>query len=807
MTTFWRKAIADFWQERTRTALVVIAIALGVTGFTAVLSSYAILTRELNDDYLATNPASATLYTDKVDDTLLSTILENPQVGTAEPRRVVTGKIKSGPAEWRNLVLFVINDFNNLRVSTVQHEQGAWPPATGEILIERDAFQVAKTKIGEHVTIKMTSGQEHTLLVSGGVHDVGQAQARMDNLVYGYITLATLAELGEQPYLDQLKIVVANDGFNQAHIREVAAGIEKIIIKNGHSVLKIDVPVPGEHPHTQIMGMLLLVMAGFGVLVLLLSGVLVVNLLMALMAAQIRQIGVMKAIGGSRWQIAQIYFSQALFLGLASLLIAVPAGLWGGRELCRFLGVFLNFDINSFAVPLWIFLLIAAIGVVTPLLAAAHPILKACSVSVRTALSDVGVVHNQYRSSWFDQLLAHLSGERPTLLFALRNVFRRRTRLILTLITLSVAGVFFMAALNVRASMIDTLDHLFATRQFDLTVNFVGMAPDDAVTRAVSNTAGITRAETWINADAIFSAKGESDNATEQETHTSDENKFTVIALPEQTAMFKPNIIEGRNLLPGETDAIVVNHVLADKIPAIKVGAIIKLKIGSEKNGYQQNQWHVVGIAREPFSSAAGYIPKAYYAATKPNMSNSVNLVLTRTDEGAINAVKADLERNLEQQGIHARSNYTKGEGRSVIDEHIVMIYVFLIIMAGIVGGVGGLGLMTTMSLNVLERRREMGVLRTIGATPRTVWLIVASEGALIGLMSSVLAIAAAWPISKGIGDMLVGLMLRSVLDFRFDPSGIWIWLAVSVVLAVAASFMPAWQASRSSARDALACE
>ena len=66
----------------------------------------------------------------------------------------------------------------------------------------------------------------------------------------------------------------------------------------------------------------------------------------------------------------------------------------------------------------------------------------------------------------------------------------------------------------------------------------------------------------------------------------------------------------------------------------------------------------------------------------------------------------------------------------------MAMIYWFLIVMSGILAGVGGLGLMTTMSLNVLERRREMGVLRAIGATPAMVWRLVVAEGAFVALLS-----------------------------------------------------------------------
>jgi putative ABC transport system permease protein len=135
------------------------------------------------------------------------------------------------------------------------------------------------------------------------------------------------------------------------------------------------------------------------------------------------------------------------------------------------------------------------------------------------------------------------------------------------------------------------------------------------------------------------------------------------------------------------------------------------------------------------------------------------------------------------------------------------MIYVFLIVMSAIVGGVGGLGLMTTMSLNVLERRREMGVMRALGATPRIVWLMIVAEGVVIGVLSWTIAALLAWPISKAIGDFLVKVMFRSGLDFTFEPVGLVIWMIVSIGLSAVASFLPAWRASRITVREALAYE
>jgi putative ABC transport system permease protein len=775
----------DFWHERARTVLVILAIALGIAAFAAVMSSYAILTRELDRGYLETNPASAVLRVDAIDDELVAAVLQNPEVSNAEPRRTISGQIKSGPMQWRNLMLFVVKDYGDIRVNKLEPEKGAWPPATGEILIERDAFQVARAHIGDAVIVKTANGVEQPLVISGRVHDVGQAQARMENIVYAYTNLDTLVQLGEKPYYDRLNILVADNRFDADHIRKVAADVKSLIESRGHEVWRVDVPPPGKHPHSDLMGMLLLAMSSFGLFVLALSGILVVNLLTAMMASQVRQIGVMKAIGGTRWQIARIYFSQALFLGLAAVIVALPLGLVGSRALCEYMALFLNFNINSFAVPVWVYLLVAVVGIAAPLAAAAYPVWKGSGASVRVALADVGLAQTNFGASWFDRALARLGGSFRPLLLAIRNSFRRRARLVLTLATLAAGGLFFLAALNVRASMINTLDRVFATRKFDLTVTLREMYDSEKLQQAVRDTPGIQRAEGWLTTEGSIG-----------------EERFGVVALPGDTQLLEPQIIEGRGLLPGDTDAIVVNNALAGRFAEMRVGKTVTLSIeGVEKN------WRVVGLAREAFSPSVGYVPLGSVQQQSPQMVNSLRLSLNRADEDSVAAVKTNLDRNLERQGMRARSSTSKADTRFSYDEHMVMIYVFLIVMSAIIGCVGGLGLMTTMSLNVLERRREMGVLRAIGATPRIVWLMVIAEGLVIGVLSWAIAAVLAWPVSKFVGDSLIGMMFRSGLDFTFEPLGLVIWLLVSIALSAVASFVPAWRASRATVREALAYE
>jgi putative ABC transport system permease protein len=355
--------------------------------------------------------------------------------------------------------------------------------------------------------------------------------------------------------------------------------------------------------------------------------------------------------------------------------------------------------------------------------------------------------------------------------------------LVLTVVTLAAGGLFFMSALNVRASMINTLDRLFATRKFDLSVPLREEYDEEQVQHAIANTPGVRRAEAWLAAEAVLGG-----------------DSFTVIGLPADSQLLEPQILAGRNLLPSDKDAIVVNNELARRFPRMRVGQTVNLRVeGNERS------FHVVGIAREEFSPAIGYV--RLNAIQAPRVVNSLRLGLDHVDEDSIAAVKADIERRLEQNGMRARSSSSKAESRYGFDQHMLMIYMFLILTSTIIGGVGGLGLMTTMSLNVLERRREMGLLRAIGATPHRVWMMVVVEAVVIGVLSWIVAALLAWPVSKLVGDGLVGAMFQSGLDFTFEARGLVIWLVVSMALSAVASFVPAWRASRATVREALAYE
>jgi putative ABC transport system permease protein len=114
---------------------------------------------------------------------------------------------------------------------------------------------------------------------------------------------------------------------------------------------------------------------------------------------------------------------------------------------------------------------------------------------------------------------------------------------------------------------------------------------------------------------------------------------------------------------------------------------------------------------------------------------------------------------------------------------------------------------MGTMSINVLERTREIGVLRAIGASNAGVVQVFILEGTAIGLFSWLLGGVLALPLTRLIGNAIGLLILGTPLTYTFSTGGWLLWLALVVVLSAVASFLPARRAARLTVREVLAYE
>lgn len=797
----WKKILRDLQAARGRMAMMVIAIAVSIFGVGMILSAYTILSREMSANYLGTNPASAFIELDRVDEALVKAVSERPGISEAEATSWVGARAEVSPNEWMPVLLFVIPDFETTHVSTVSLEAGVYPPSEQTILVEREVLPMLDMKIGDAITVQTPNGTKQKMKISGTVHDPALAPAWQEQTVYGYIKPATLATLGESETLHILKVVLSDQPYNIAAIDSTVSELAVWLKGQGYVVDEIRIPPPGRHPHQSQMNSVLTLLLVFSLMALILSAILTATMINGLLAQQIRQIGIMKAIGARSVQITSLYLVIVVALGIAASLIGMPLGIAAGRGFAGVVAQLLNLKIYSNAIPAWVYIVLLLMGVLIPLLVALDPILKTTRITVRETLNDYGISRDAPASQLRDGWLSRIRFFDNTLILALRNTFRRRGRLILTLSLLSAAGAMFMTGVNVRAAWGDYLNQAAADRHYDLEIRFNSPVSEEQIDSILASVQGVEKSESW---SLMPAALNRSDGLDIVRTYPDGgHGSFTLRSIPLGSGLIETPLLNGRWLQADDTNAVVLNQNAAAIFPDVKMGDEIQLLIEG-----QAKTFRVVGVIRQILTPSTAYVlPQTFVNVTgqPAEMTNAVRVVMRKYDDASIASITRDVEQAFGEGSISVKAMVSEALLGEAISGHVYIFIVALMLISTVMAVVGALGLTSSMGTSVIERTREFGVMRAIGARSKTILRNIISEGVFIGLMSWVIALPLSIPLSLGIGYLIGMMSFRSPLPLIMSPVGIAIWLSIIVIGSVAASAYPAQQASRLTVRETLA--
>ncbi len=856
ITPRWRKVVRDLVQDRTRTALAVGAVAVGVFAVGMIASTRILLLAELNDGWETTEPADATLYMEGFGDDLVAMAERVPGVRAAEGRRGVwlrfafeedpaatgervalaagrdergnerpagrdagaeadgsgavgreggAGSAQARGAEdaaaprsehetvWRDINLQAIGDFAAMRVSRIELVSGAWPPQDGDVLLERAALEHAGVRVGDELRVEAAGGKLRVLRVSGVVHDRRRANALLEQSAAGYVTRETMDALGYGVAYTELHLAVA-PGAERAEVEGVAESVKQRVERGGLPVGWVQIPEPGEHPMDDTVSPVFLILGVLGGLATALSALLVVNTIMALLARQVRQIGIMKAVGARSEQLAAMYAGTVFAFGLLSLAIAVPLGVIGTRAFSAWLAGLLNVNAPPWALPLPVLAAQIAVALLVPVAAAAWPLALGARMPVRRALSEHGHGDRSVGSGRMDRALRRVPWlSRPQRL-ALRNAFRRKGRLALTLLTLALAGAIVISVFTVRSSLLNTLDGILAYWGHDVRVGFRDSHRADALVSEALGVPGVEAAEAWaFHGSRRLRPDGE------------ESGDILIVGPAEGTVLIAPRLRAGRWLLPADERGVVINHELVSEEPdALGVGDEIVLVVGPREIAFR-----VVGVLETTRSGPRAYLNyEALGRLTgEVGRAGSVRVVTSRHDAAFQQGVGQALEQHFNAIGLGVDDMDVMASTRESTEYQFNILVSILLVMAALLGVVGALGLASTMSMNVLERTRELGVLRSLGAGHRTVFGLVVLEGLVIGAMSGLLGWIASVPLGRVFSAAVGVAFLEGPLDHRFSWGGAALWIGSSLTLAALASLAPAASAMRMSVREALQYE
>jgi len=780
----WAKAIGDVVGRPGRSLLVILAMTAGLFEMGAMLTKYTILHRELSVTYARTRPASAVLVTDAVDDRLVEAVRHLPGIEDAEARPVIAARVRVSPDEWSPAALFVVPNFDDQHLDVFAHDLGAWPPKPGQVLIERSSLSVARALVGDSLTFRAREAGETPLEIAGTVHAAGLAPGWMDHVVIGFVGADSPLAGAAQA---QLRIAVSERPLDRRHIRDVAGQVAAWLGDRGHPVTRITVPEPGRHPHAAQMDTFTYLIGAFGVLSFLLGVILVATMIHALLIEQVREIGIMKAIGATTRQVAGIYLAEVALLAAASLVLAIPLGWAVGQGYAKFAASILNAEITDSSVPWWVYGLEVAVGLLVPLLVSLIPVWRASRVTAREAMSGPS------SSPQVAPALAALAGVSRPLLWSLRTTLAHRVRLGLTVTTLALGGAVFMSAINVGKAYDRAVDRDFATRRYNIAVGFARPEPVATIADALATVPGIARAECWpegagsLGADGLGAAQ------------------LALVGPDLGSPMLALSLAEGRWLRPGDVCAAVINRAVQALDSTLQVGRPIQLLV----NG-RTVSWPIVGVVQEMSPHLAVYAPPGAVreATGQPEgFTRSVRVATRSRDAAAELGVARELQRTFERLGIEVTGMQRMLDMRQAILDHLVIIKTILAAAAILVVLVGGLALALTLTLAVIQRTRELGILSAIGAAPRTLAFHVWIESVLIGLLSWAAAVILAVPVSAVLESVCGQMFFRMSLGFYLSPWAATIWLGLVVVLATVSSLAPARRAARLTIREALAYE
>jgi putative ABC transport system permease protein len=799
----WHKVFADLWEHKVRSLLVISSIAVGLFAVGMITSTHTMITEDMRNGYLSVNPANIQINTSPFIDELVGHIKGIEGVSEVMPVYKVSLRVKGKDGDWIAIQIDAHVDVSHMALNKLVLERGEWPTQEGQIAIDRFKLDDLGVDLGDFIEVEAPSGTTRQLEVVGIVHDEtigfsGTGGGFFLAPVQGFIAQKTLSKLEQPEVYNTLFITVMGDNENLDYLREVANRVSDNLENNSLVILSSSVRASDDHPTSNYVDAMAGILFLLGFLVVFLSGFLITNTFQALLNQQVQQIGSMKTIGANQSQIMGIYLVLILIYSAIAFVIAAPTAPRAAYSLLKIVTFELNFNLLGYRpIPLAIVIQLL-IAVIVPQAAGFIPVLRGSSLSVQEAISGFVQEESHPEHSLVNRTIGRIKGLSRPLLISLRNTFRRKFRLLLTLVTLTLGGAVFIATFNVRASLeryIEDVSHYYLA-----DVNLVLSRPYriHEIEYALYQLPEVGFVEGWAQArcEIVLEDGSMGDSAA-------------LIAPPAGSPLVQPVLVgKGRWIQTGDQNAVALSERFIDLFPDMKIGDTIRFRVNDK-----ETEFVVVGFFQLAGKSA-GYLAYTDYEflstiTHQTGLAASYRIVAKKHDLTL--AEQKDLARTIQEHldtlGIII-SDVTAGQyivERTTNGLNILTF--FLLILALLTALVGSIGLTGTMSLNVMERIREIGILRAIGAADRSIMNLVIGEGMIIGILSWLLGTLFAFPISKILSETLSQALFSAPSRTAYSPVGFGLWLGVVIILSVVASVMPARSAAKLTIREVLAYE
>jgi len=501
---------------------------------------------------------------------------------------------------------------------------------------------------------------------------------------------------------------------------------------------------------------------GIALLAVVIGGVGMANTLFMSVFERTREIGLLRAVGWRRGRVLRLILGESLALSLLGGLVGIGLGV-AAVTLMR--GLIPFFGVLGVSFPPELF------------------------IRALVTVAVLGLVGGAYPAWWASRLLpledlryeggggAHVPRFLPGM--TARSLWRRRTRTVLTTLGIGVGIAAIVALGGITQGMAEALTSVLTRSQAELMAIEAGVS--DTSYSAVDQRVG-ARIASLSDVEAVSGTII---------TVASTEKMPMLIVFgyhPREFAIRHFKIVEGR---PLEASRQVIVGRQASETLGLKVGDTLRLL---------DSNFRVVGI----FETGVGYedsgvvigLRDAQALAGKPHQVTWYTIKLH--DPARAEAVRDYLNTHFPEIDVSLTSEFIENMPDMKTNQELVSQISFLAVL------IGAVGMLNTMLMSVLERTREIGVLRALGWRRSRVLGMILQEalalGAVGGAVGILLGMGLAWGVTRlpGIGRML---------DPSYSPHLLAQALAVALVTGVAGGLYPAWRATRMRPVEALRYE